>query len=262
MRYHTHTDGPTHRPVDVERTVIAAHGRDRHEAGHVALNDVRATTAVGSPAIDPALRRPASRDHAVTVPAGSAELTGRLAVPVAARGVVLLTGDRDWQDSAAALHRAGLGTLTLSLWQAGRPAERRNVFDVVMLARRLGAACDWLRERTGLPVGCAADGTSAAAALEAAAEHDTLRAVVSVSGRPGLARPSALARVSVPVLLVTGDLDQPLLSRNRLAADWLRCPHRVVEIPGVADPVSSDAALHHVLWLTTDWFTDHVAGRA
>lgn len=68
--------------------------------------------------------------------------------------------------------------------------------------------------------------------------------------------------MSVPVLLVTGDLDQPLLSRNRLAADWLRCPHRVVEIPGVADPVSSDAALHHVLRLTTDWFTDHVAGRA
>ncbi len=34
MRYHTHTDGPSHRPGDVERTVIAAHGRDRHEAGH------------------------------------------------------------------------------------------------------------------------------------------------------------------------------------------------------------------------------------
>ncbi|MFC7983428.1 alpha/beta hydrolase [Streptomyces sp. NPDC057336] len=261
MRYHTHADGPGHRPVDVERTVIPAPGRDRHEAGHRALNNVRATTAV-SPAIEPAPRRHPPRDHAVTVPAGSAELTGWLAVPVAARGVVLLTGDGDWQDSTAALHRAGLGTLALSLWETGRSAERRNVFDVVMLARRLGAACDWLHERTGLPVGCAAGGTSAAAALEAAAEHDTLRAVVSVSGRPGLARPSALARVSVPVLLVTGDLDQPLLSRNRLAADWLRCPHRVVGIPDVADPVSSDAALHRVLRLTTDWFTDHVAGRA
>ncbi len=176
--------------------------------------------------------------------------------------MVRLTGDRGRQDSAAASHRAGLGTLTLSLWQAGRPAERHNVFDVVMPARRLGAACDWLHERTGLPVGCTAGGTSAAAALEAAAEHDTPRAVVSVSGRPGLARPSASARVSVPVPLVTGDLDQQLLSRNRLGADGLRCLHRVVEIAGVADPVSSDAALHHVLWLTTDWFTDHLAGRA
>ncbi|MEU2602778.1 hypothetical protein [Streptomyces hirsutus] len=36
----------------------------------------------------------------------------------------------------------------------------------------------------------------------------------------------------------------------------------MVEIPDVADPVSSDTALHHVLRLTTDWFTGHVAGRA
>ncbi|MFA3872611.1 alpha/beta hydrolase [Streptomyces sp. MMCC 100] len=262
MRYRTHTDGPTHRPVDVERTVLPAHGRDRHEAGHRILEDVRATAAVGPPAIEPVPRRHPPREYAVTVPAGSVELTGRLTVPVAARGMVLLTGDRSWQDSAAALHRVGLGTLTLNLWETVRPAHRRNVFDVVMLARRLGAACDWLHERTSLPVGCAAGGTSAAAALEAAAEHDALRAVVCVSGRPGLARPSALARVSVPVLLVTGDLDQPLLSRNRLAADWLRCPHHVVEIPDVADPASSTDALHHVVRLTTDWFTDHVAGRA
>ncbi|MEW2611164.1 alpha/beta hydrolase [Streptomyces sp. NPDC047880] len=197
----------------------------------------------------------------MTVPAGPVELTGRLAVPVAARGMLLLTGDRAWQDSAAALHRASLGALTLNLWETGRPAERRNAFDVVMLARRPGAVCDWLHKHTSFPVGCAARGTAAAAALEAAAEHESLRAVVSVSGRPGLARPSAPARVSVPVLLVTGDLGQPLLSRNRLAADWLRCLHRVVEIPDVADPVSSAEALHHVLRLTADCFTDHVAGR-
>ncbi|MEU4659674.1 alpha/beta hydrolase [Streptomyces sp. NPDC023723] len=192
------------------------------------------------------------------VRAGSAVLEGQLTVPAAARGMVLLTGDGAWQGIAIALHRAGLGTLAMDLWDSTEPAAYRNVFDIVLLAHRLGAACDWLHKYTALPVGCAATGTRAAAALEAAADHSTLRAVVSLSGRPGLARPSALVRVSVPVLLITGDLDTALIGRTRLAADWLRCPYRVAEMPGVADPAAGDA-LHHVPRLMTDWFTEHMA---
>ncbi|MEU9558664.1 alpha/beta hydrolase [Streptomyces fumanus] len=209
----------------------------------------------------PAPRLP-SRGYAVEVPAGALRLAGALEVPVGARAMAVLTtgSGRHRREMSAALRRAGLGTLVLELLHPAESAVGHNAFDIVLLARRLGAACDWLHGETGLPVGCAATGTRAAAALEAAAGHDTVRAVVCLSGRPELARPSPLDRVPVPVLLVTGGRGTRLLGRNRLAADWLRCPHRVVEIPDAADPVFSGDAACRVLALATGWLTGHLGG--
>ncbi|MFF8594567.1 phosphoribosyltransferase family protein [Streptomyces sp. NPDC015220] len=209
----------------------------------------------------PAPERP-SPGRPVEVPAHQVRIPSLLTLPPTARAVVAFAhaGSRGGSDPrsqcvATALQRAGLGTLLLDLLTGDEERNQHNVFDITMLARRLQAACGWLRRETGLRVGCFATDTGAAAALEAAAADEDIGAVVCVGGRPELAGPSALARVHAPALFVVGALDTRLLGCNHLAADWLRCDHRVEVVPDATHLFTEPGALETVAELTRDWFT-------
>lgn len=204
-----------------------------------------------------------SPDREVEVPAGPVRLSARLALPPTPPAAVAyaLGSGRSCpahQRVAAALRQAGLGTLLIDLLTEDEERTPHNVFDIVLLARRLRAATDWLRRETGLPVSHCGAGTGAGAALEAAAEDD-IRAVVCLGGRPDLAPPAALARVRAPCLFVVGARDTRLLGLNRLAADWMRCDHRVVPVPGATDLFTEPGTVEAVADLARDWFTTHLA---
>ena len=69
---------------------------------------------------------------------------------------------------ARELERAGLGTLLFDLLTPEEAADRRNVFDIDLLAGRLALATDWLCERIETreaPMGYFGASTGAAAAL-------------------------------------------------------------------------------------------------
>ncbi|MFE6409866.1 alpha/beta hydrolase [Streptomyces sp. NPDC057837] len=200
--------------------------------------------------------------ESVVVPAAPVRLTARLTLPERPRGVVAVTMGNGARTVATALHDGGLGTLLLDLLTAEETGDRHLLFDVPLLARRLGAACHWLGARTGLPVGCAGDGPASAAAIEAAAMDPGIRAIVSLDGRPELASPSALARVRAPVLLVVGEGETRLLGRNRLAAGWMRGRHETAELPGVARSVIAAGTAELVTTLSRDWFGRHLDGRS
>ncbi|MBE4733520.1 phosphoribosyltransferase [Streptomyces caniscabiei] len=203
----------------------------------------------------------------VRVPAGPVRLPARLVLPDAAPvTVVFAHGSGSGRHSprnryvADVLDRAGLGTLLLDLLTAEEEGDRRNVFDVALLAGRLHSAATWLRESTGLPVACFGASTGAAAALEAAAAPGAdIRAIVSRGGRPDLATPAALGRVRAPTLFVVGSLDTGVLSLNRLAADRLRCEHRLAVVPGATHLFEEPGTLAMAAELARDWFTTHVA---
>ncbi|MDF3299117.1 phosphoribosyltransferase family protein [Streptomyces tropicalis] len=207
-------------------------------------------------------------EREVEIPAGeSVRLAARLTLPAAARAVVVLArgtggGRQDPGDEhlAAELRRSGFGTLVLDLLTEDEAGNRHNAFDILLLARRLRAAADWLRSETALPVGYLGTGTGAAAALEAAAADDGVRAVVCRAGRPDLARPAALARVRAATLFVVGGLDIRLLSLNRLAAEWMRCDHRLTVVPGATHHFAEPGALAAVAELARDWFAGHLVG--
>ncbi|MGV9560428.1 alpha/beta hydrolase [Streptomyces sp. NPDC003401] len=194
----------------------------------------------------------------VEVPAGPVRLNGRLRLPAAPRATVVLVrgagrhGPRE-QRFADALRGRHLGTLLLDLL-AEEERTPHNVHDVVLLARRLRAASRWLRREIPLPVAYFGTGTGAAAALTAAAGDD-VRAVVSRGGRPDLAGPAALAALAAPTLLVVGGLDTRVLGRNRVAADWMRCEHRVAVVPGATHAFTEPGALNTTTALGLDWFT-------
>ncbi|MEU6420396.1 phosphoribosyltransferase family protein [Streptomyces spiralis] len=202
----------------------------------------------------------------VDVPARHAPMAALITLPPAARGMVIFAhagsgarNDPRNQCLAAALHRAGLGTLLLDLLTEDEERNLHNVFDITMLARRLHAASAWLRRETGLPVSHCGVETGAGAALAAAATDDDICAVVCIGGRLELAGPAALARVRAPSLFVVGALDTRLLGCTRVAADWMHCDHRVEVVPGVGHLFSEPGALDVAAELTRDWFTTRLA---
>jgi putative phosphoribosyl transferase len=83
---------------------------------------------------------------------------------------------------------------------------------------------------------------AAAAALWAAAEPDAeTAAIVCSGGRADLAMPR-LGQVRAPTLLLVGDEDGTLVSRNREAHARLLCRRDLVVVQGATQPFRLDGA--------------------
>ncbi|MFI8962978.1 phosphoribosyltransferase family protein [Streptomyces sp. NPDC053493] len=209
-----------------------------------------------------------ARDVEVRIPLGGREVGGRLTVPEGATGLVLFAhGSGSSRHSprnqavAAALNRAGLGTLLFDLLTEEEADDRANVFDTPLLAERLRQAGDWLADRPStarLRTGYFGASTGAAAALWAAAEPgSTVGAVVSRGGRPDLAD-ARLPEVTAPTLLIVGGADPVVLDLNEQAQRRLRCEHRLVTVPGAGHLFEEPGALERVGRLAADWFADRL----
>jgi putative phosphoribosyl transferase len=204
------------------------------------------------------------RDEDVEVASGAVVLTGRLTVPDAPTGsVVFAHGSGSSRHSArhryvaAVLNEAGLATLLVDLLTESESLERGHVFDVMLLARRLGDATRWTGNQPVLahtPLGFFGASTGAAAALWAAAQPGCpVSSIVSRGGRPDLAGP-VLSAVRAPTLLIVGGWDQEVLDLNRRARAELRCENRLIVVPGATHLFEEPGALESVAGLARDWF--------
>jgi putative phosphoribosyl transferase len=210
--------------------------------------------------------------RSVGIRADAVTLPGDLAVPTGASGVVVFAhGSGSGRFSprnrqvARALNRAGLATLLLDLLTEEEELERRFVFDIDLLTRRLVVAARWVAsadETRELPLGFFGASTGAAAALLAAAElPDLVRAVVSRGGRPDLAAPR-LAEVRAGTLLIVGGADETVLELNREALAALRCERRLEVVPGATHLFEEPGALERVAELAGAWFLGRLTPRA
>jgi len=179
----------------------------------------------------------------VTLDLRDVRLPGDLTLPAQADGLVLFAhGSGSSRLSprnrlvAEVLNHAGLATLLFDLLTAQEDIERAARFDIPRLARRLEAAAHWCRHQTplrDLPLGLFGASTGAAAALIAAAQLGAgVHAIVLRGGRPDLAPPIAIERVTAPTLLIIGGLDAEVLPLNRRAAAHLHAPHAEHIVPG------------------------------
>ncbi|MFI8369730.1 phosphoribosyltransferase family protein [Streptomyces sp. NPDC085466] len=219
-----------------------------------------------------AARGPVVRHTAVRIPGEGPELPGDLALPDGAAGLVLFAhGSGSGRHSprnravAAALNRAGLGTLLFDLLTETEAADRSRVFDTPLLAGRLARASAWTAARPeteALPRGYFGASTGAAAALwAAAAPEDDVAAVVSRGGRPDLAE-ERLAAVRAPTLLIVGGSDELVLDLNRRAEALLRCESRIEVVPGAGHLFEEPGALEEVAALAAAWFTGRFGAEA
>lgn len=205
------------------------------------------------------------RKRSAEIAIGEIRLSADLAMPAQPLGwVVFAHGSGSSRLSprnlsvAAALDRAGIATLLFDLLTREEELDRRNVFDIELLTRRLVAATRWLStlpEARGRLVGYFGASTGAAAALLAAAElGDQISAVVSRGGRPDLAE-EKLAEVRAPTLLIVGGADTVVLELNREAATRLTCPNELAVVPGATHLFEEPGALEQVASLAAAWFT-------
>ena len=199
-------------------------------------------------------------------------LAAILGIPANERGVVIFAhGSGSGRLSprngyvAARLREAGLATLLLDLLTPEEEADRRNVFDIALLASRLKLAADWAAtnpETAGLPPCYFGASTGGGAALRAAAGDPRIAAIVSRGGRPDLAGSDALARVTAPTRLIVGELDGVVIELNAAAQDAMHCQRDLVIVPGAGHLFEEPGTLDQVVTLTTEWFLQHLGGRS
>jgi putative phosphoribosyl transferase len=160
------------------------------------------------------------------------------------------------------LQQHGYATLLFDLLTPAEARDRRNVFDVDLLTRRLVDVTNWTHrqpELAKLPLAYFGASTGAAAALRAAAALDGhIRAVVSRGGRPDLAG-DALVQVTSPTLLIVGGEDWNVLELNDEAATVLAGPHELAIVPGAGHLFEEPGALDEVQRLAREWLDRHLA---
>ncbi|MEV0290380.1 hydrolase [Kribbella sp. NPDC050820] len=200
----------------------------------------------------------------VTIESSGAALPGDLAEPARSSGLVIFAHGSDSsrlsprnQYVAHVLNRAGLTTLLFDLLTTAEAADRRNVFDIPLLADRLSGANDWAGDRFG-PIAYFGASTGGAAALWSAAGTTSVAAVVSRGGRVDLAGPR-LAAVTAPTLLIVGELDTVVLDYNRTAQRQLQCANDLQVVAGATHLFTEPGTLEQVAVLARDWFLDALA---
>jgi dienelactone hydrolase len=215
----------------------------------------------------------ATQEQNVAFRSGNVELTGSLALPSSAEGVVLFAhGSGSSRHSprnqfvAHQLQAADVGTLLIDLLTAEEEqAERfsRHLrFDIGMLADRLVSAIDWLASQPqtrNLKIGLFGASTGGGAALVAAARQPgKVMAVVSRGGRPDLAG-ETLASAKCPTLFIVGGNDEVVIELNEQALEKLAAPVKeLVIIPGATHLFEEPGTLEEVARLAADWFSKHL----
>ena len=206
----------------------------------------------------------ASVDHLVHIPTETVCLTGALALPAGAHGIVVLVPDHDRgrhgpDDTVVVqiLRDARLGTLLLDFLMTEEEAAGATDADLSLLTHRLITATHWLQaqpdtQRFG--IGYCGANTGAAVALQAAAVlGPRIRALVAHGGRPDLAR-ATLPQVQAPTLLIVGTRDPTILELNQAAYDALRAPKHLAIVPGAAHGFEEPGASQDVAHLAAQWF--------
>lgn len=215
--------------------------------------------------------------HSVHIPVDGVSLAGDLAVPEQAHGLVVFahgSGSSRFSSRnryvADVMHQRRFGTLLIDLLtEQEEMLDQRTGhlrFDIDLLASRLIAMTVWAREipelRT-LPIGLFGASTGGGAALLAAAQQpDAFRAVVSRGGRPDLAGP-ALARVTVPTLLIVGSRDEVVIELNEEAMKRMSsAPVDLEIVPGATHLFEEPGALEQVAALAAAWFERQLGHRS
>jgi pimeloyl-ACP methyl ester carboxylesterase len=170
---------------------------------------------------------------------------------------------------AGVLRKAGLGTLLFDLLTAeeeqAEMATRHLRFDIPLLAERLVAATEWVRDRgttRDINVGYFGASTGAAAALVAAARlGESVSAVVSRGGRPDLAG-AALERVQAATLLVVGGDDHPVIPLNEEAYARLPGQKALRIVPRASHLFEEPGTLEIVAQMASEWFVEHFVPMA
>ena len=212
-------------------------------------------------------------DLRIPLPSNQAHLLGLLTLPPNPIGLVVFahgsgSSHRSPRNQYVAqqLNQAGLATALadlLSLDEEREDSVTTHIrFDIPFLTHRLNHIIAHLTRNVPdcrqLPIGTFGASTGGAAAIEAAALHPhDIHAVVSRGGRPDLAIPTLLAKLTTPTLLLVGSRDGQVIELNRRAmARMVSCSEKRLElVEGATHLFEERGALEEVAERSVRWFT-------
>lgn len=242
---------------------LAAHSADDTHSSGVGIHATQTTITLMT-----AIAHDRPIDQSVVITSGSSSIEGDWTVPLHPRGTVIITNGagcsrfaRRNRDVARRLYDDGFATLLVDLLSHDEEQEDALTgalrLDVNMLAERIMAATEWVKDETEvahLPVGHLASGVAAAAALVADTRLPGLvEAIVSRGGRPDLAG-IRLYKVAPPVLLIAGSADVQNLELNRWALRRLNCEKSLVTVPNATSRFEEPGTFAAMTGLATSWF--------
>jgi putative phosphoribosyl transferase len=212
--------------------------------------------------------------HQVSIPAGSVELSGKLLLHDGEnKGIVMLVqgtgypGQSPQHDFVAhKLYEVGFSTVRFDLLtceeEASELKSRHLRFDIPLLTRRLIQATDWVMHELATDdqaLGYFSSSTGTGAVLKAAATIGrSIKAIVSLSGRPDLAGES-LSKVTAPTLLLMGGQDISIMDLNVCARSRMRPGLvRIEVVPQASHLFEEEGALERAANLSTRWFERHL----
>lgn len=212
----------------------------------------------------------------LSIPAGSVELPGKLLHHDGDnRGIIMLVqgtgypGQSPQHDYIAhQLYEAGFSTIRFDLLtkeeEASELKSRHLRFDIPLLTKRLNQATDWIMRVLATedqPLGFFSSSTGTGAVLKAAAMMGpSIKAIVSLSGRPDLAGDALLSKITAPTLLLIGGQDISIMDLNVCARSRMRPGLvRVEVVPQASHLFEEEGALERAANLATRWFERHMA---
>jgi putative phosphoribosyl transferase len=204
------------------------------------------------------------QDREVWIEDGMNILQGHLHIPKVAKGIIMFAhGGGSSHKSprnqfvAKALNETGFATLLFDLLTFNESLNRKNVFDIELMTKRLLIATEWTKKHVpNIPIGYFGASTGAAAALKAAANKLEIFAVVSRGGRPDLAI-DQLPEVYAPTLLIVGEADDGVIELNQLAKNKMsNC--QLVLIPKATHLFEEPGTLEEVVEFALSWFNSNL----
>lgn len=213
----------------------------------------------------------AKQEQLVLIAVDDVHMEGMLALPPNVQGIVLFAhGSGSSRHSprnnfvARVLYDRGIGTLLLDLLTLAEDLDYQTRFDIDLLTHRLLVATRWVKLHGAtrhLPIGYFGASTGSAAALQAAAAlGQDIHAVVSRGGRPDLAGPHELGKVTTPTLLLVGSHDEEVLELNREAYARLPGSKELIVVPGATHLFEEAGTLEEVATQAATWFGRYLPG--
>ena len=201
----------------------------------------------------------------------NAELAGELILPLETRGLVLFShGSGSSRFSprnnyvARLLNKQKFGTFLFDLLTPEEDTNYAERFNIELLSKRLMTVTLKMAEYSftrDLPFGYFGASTGAASALKAAENlRGLIKAIVSRGGRPDLAM-EILPAIKIPVLLIVGGLDDPVISLNEKAFNQLHSVKQLEIVEGATHLFEEEGKLDEVADLSIRWFQEYLIDK-
>jgi hypothetical protein len=194
---------------------------------------------------------------------------GKLHIPDGAKSIVLISDGRKENifhniclKIEKTLNDAGIATILYDFFtnkeQESYSVSNQYQDDIGFLTKRFISATEWLKSNNltkHLQIGLLSVNTFATAAIVASVvEHsETIKTIVSISGRPDLVT-NILPRVHTPILFIVGENDLNTIKLTNTAIKQLNSIKNIEVIEDVFNVFDNKESIEHVANLTKNWF--------